>query len=148
MPSWGFSLAVSGITRPEGSGLSLSSGRTSTRSPSGRSFIEHLQLCLRISTHGLRVLIRMLTEAPAERQPVAPPFGARLRDREMGVGADVEARADPPPVPVVPAAGHHGRIVRAEGGGGVVDLDLGRRAGNLQRLPELRIGCDAATEQH
>ena len=39
IPSWGFSLAVSGITMPLFVVSSPGMGRTTTRSPSGRSFL-------------------------------------------------------------------------------------------------------------
>src|ERR1700681_2993654 len=108
MPSWGFSLAVSGRTIPLFVFSSLSTGLTTTRSPNGLRFMCALlskvgwignPRAQALSTQGGRLLIVL----PAELGPLnlgfvphglllgladdlAGGFGLFVRDHDPGVG--------------------------------------------------------------
>src|SRR6202171_1223568 len=114
MPSWGFSLAVSGSTIPLLVFSSFSTGFTTTRSPNGLRFMCALLSKIVISTPHARALStqggRLLSLLPARRSvlnlwvapsrlllgradEVASGLGLLVRDHDPGVG-----QVDPPSV--------------------------------------------------
>src|SRR3954462_970102 len=95
-PCWGFSLAVSGITRPDAVFSSASLGRTTMRSSRGFSAICGLRWlgCSGVSTRTGRVLTLGRTDPVSKRLDrvlahggaVAARLGAR-RERHLGAVA-------------------------------------------------------------
>src|SRR5438132_7918487 len=124
MPSWGFSLAVSGRTIPLLVFSSRSTGLITTRSPSGRSRIL-LPPCRRsaacrlrtLSTHQLRVLIVAHLGRPFQGPLPARDRTPRRRpsaEAQAGIGVERGAARSAALPLDQPGGADHGRVVGAQ----------------------------------
>src|SRR3954463_15660304 len=131
-PCWGFSLAVSGMTRPLAVVSSDSPGLTTMRSSRGCRFIRS-SVCARsrasplASTLDWRVLTLRARAGARNRLPEGativhrhPPADESMHDRrsdeaEVGVGTGVEGGGTVVAEAPEPGGGHHGGIVGAHG---------------------------------
>src|SRR5580765_2638470 len=163
-PCWGFSLAVSGMTRPLAVVSSDSPGLTTMRSSRGCRFIRS-SVCARsrasplASTLDWRVLTLRARPGTFNRRvpalafswyrryrSVSPVPGKRSDQAQVGVGAGVEGGGAVVAEAPVPGGGDHGGVVGTHGPTREEPVEAVLDAGIEEPLPQLGVGGHTAAE--